>query len=166
MFPKLVQVSDAQCSPEINVEGKGYITVDMGRNPRANNLYWQLVDPVFSLLELGFERPSGRLINCAVPLFKGEIEDCQTQILPNGTAGTPFFDLSPWPVDLPESGGNRGHHIKQAGRIRLLKSDGLLSIVIKDSHPFQSLLYAGKIICNFGKDGTLLSLGLKGSFRL
>ena len=73
MFPKLARVSNDKYEAVVNVERKGYITVAIARNPRATNLYWQLVDPVFSLLELGFEHPSGRLVKCAVPFFDGRL---------------------------------------------------------------------------------------------
>ncbi len=87
MFPKLARVSSDKYEAVVNVEWKGYITVAIDRNPRATNLYWQLVDPVFSLLELGFEHPSGRLVKCAVPLFNGEVEDQQTHPLPRAAFG-------------------------------------------------------------------------------
>src|SRR6202521_1815973 len=76
-----------------------------------------------SLLELGFEWPSGRLTHCAVPLFNGEVEDCQTETLPNAPPGTPFFDLSPWAVKVSNPAA-RGNHVEQPGRIRLVKKHG------------------------------------------
>ena len=166
MFPRLVRTSSNHYTAEIVVEWKGYITVDIGWNSRSTNLYWQFVDPKFSLIELGFEWPSGRLVHCAVPLFNGEVEEYQTRPLPDTVIGTPCFDLSPWPVHFSERGGERGQHIEQPGRIRLVKYANQLLIVIKDGHPLQSVLYADKLICNFGEDSELLSLGLKGPFPL
>ena len=163
MFPKLVQVSEAQYTPQVTVEGKGYVTVDIARNPRATNLYWQLVDPVFSLLEVGFEWPSGRLISFAVPLFKGEMEDQQTQPLPQATVGTPFFDLSPWSVDAGNPAA-RGNHLKQSGRIRLLKKQNGLSIICKDGPALRSVAYGGNLVCDFGGGDELMALGLVGNF--
>jgi hypothetical protein len=166
MSPKLLRTSSDQFTAEVVVEWKGYITVRIGRNPRAVNLYWQLVDPKFSQLELGFESPSGRLMACSVPLFNGEVEEQKARGFLNAVPGTPFFDLSLWPPNVSETKGNRSHHIEQPGRIRLLKDENLLLIVIKDDPPLKSVLYADKLICNFGENGELLALGLKGSFPL
>jgi hypothetical protein len=165
MFPKLMRVSEEWYSPEISVEGKGYVTVEITRNPRATNLYWQLVDPVFSLLELGFEYPSGRLVKCAVPLFNGEVEDQQTQILPKATPGTPFFDLTPWAVDASNPAA-RGNHIKHPGRIRVSKRQNGLSIVCQNGPPLHSVTYGGKLVCDFGAGDELVALNLIGDFAL
>ena len=140
MSPRLLRTSSDQFTAEVVVERKGYITANIGRNPRALNLYWQLVDPTFSLLELGFEWPSGRLMHCAVPLFNGQVEEHKARGLLNAVPAAPFFDLSLWPPNVSESKGNRSHHIEQPGRIRLLKSENLLSIIIRDDPPFQSVL--------------------------
>lgn len=165
MFPKLTQVSEGRYSPEINVEGKGYVTVDIARNPQATNLYWQLVDPAFSLLELGFEWPSGRLVNCAVPLFKGEVEDDQSQTVRQGIAGTPFFDLAPWPLQVSDR-EVRGNHLRHPGRIRLLKGQNALSIICQNGSPFHSITYGGKLVCDFGMNNEIVALNLLGNFSL
>jgi len=165
MFPKLAKVSEEQYRPDISVQGKGYITICVARNSRATNVYWQLVDPDFSLLELGFEWPSGRLINCAVSLFNGEVEDCQNQTPPQGNPGTPMFDLSPWPLQVSER-EVRGSHIKQPGRIRLLKKHKGVSIVCQEGFPLRSVEYGGKLVCDFGGGNELLALSLVGDFPL
>ena len=165
MFPKLERVSDETYEAVFAVGWKGYITVDIARNPRATNLYWQLIDPVFSQLELGFEHPSGRLVKCAVPLFNGEVEDQQTQPLPRTTPGTPFFDLAPWPVNVSNPAA-RANHLEQSGRIRLAKRLGGLSIICKDSLTLRSVLYGEKLICEFGEGGELVALTLMGNFPL
>jgi hypothetical protein len=165
MFPKLARVSNDKYEEAVNVEWKGYITVDIARNPRATNVYWQLVDPVFSLLELGFEHPSGRLMNCAVPLFNGEVEDREIQSLPQATQGTPFFDLAPWLVNVSNPAA-RANHLEQSGRIRLTKKHGGLSIICKDSPTLRSVLYGEKLICEFGEGDELVALTLVGDFPL
>lgn len=164
MYPRLLRTSREHFTAEIVVERKGYITARIGKNPHALNLYWKLVDPTFSLLELGFEWPSGRLVHCSVPLFNGEVEEAKAVSSSNRVLATPFFDLSLWPPNVSESKGNRSHHIEQAGRIRLLKSDNLLTIVIKEGPTSQSLLYANEVVSNVAADGDLLAIGLKGSF--
>jgi hypothetical protein len=80
MFPTLARISGEPYEAVITAEWKGYITVRIGMNPRAVNLYWQLVDPEFSLLELGFESPSGRLVACSVPLFNAEVENGESRL--------------------------------------------------------------------------------------
>ncbi len=165
MFPKLTRVSNDNYEAVINVERKGYITVAIARNPRATNVYWQLVDPVFSLLELGFEHPTGRLVKCAVPLFNGEVEDQQTQARPRAVAGTPLFDLRPWRVDVSNPAAH-GNHLEQPGRIRLLKGQRGLTIVGKDGPPLKSVAYGGSLVCDFGEADELLALTLVGDFPL
>lgn len=165
MFPKLTQVSGDMYEAKVNVEWKGYITVDIGRNPRSTNLYWQLVDPVFSLLELGFEYPSGRLVKCAVLLFNGDVEERQTESLPNAIQGTPLFDLSHWTVN-PDNPAVRSNHLEQQGRIRLLKKQNGLSIVCKDSPRLRSVTYGGNVVCDFGEGDELVAVSLVGDFPI
>jgi len=165
MFPRLLRVTDASYQPEITVESKSYITVRLGKSRGGTHVYWQLVDPVFSLLELGFEHPSGRLVKCAVPLFNGELEDQQAQPLARATPGTPFFDLAPWPVNASNPAA-RANHLEQSGRIRLTKKHGGLSIICKDSPTLRSVLYGEKLICEFGEADELVALTLVGDFSL
>jgi hypothetical protein len=165
MFPKLSRVSSDKHETVINVERKGYITVAVARNPRATNVYWQLVDPTFSLLELGFEYPSGRLVKCAVPLFNGKVEDQQTHPLPSATAGTPFFDLESWSVDVSNPAA-RGNHLEQPGRIRLVKKQRGLTIICRDSQRLRSVAYGESLVCDFGEADELLALTLIGDFQL
>jgi hypothetical protein len=165
MFPKLARASSDRHEAVVNVESKGYITVAIARNPRATNVYWQLVDPVFSLLELGFEHPSGRLVKCAVPLFNGDVEDRRTETLPSAVQGTPFFDLSHWTVN-PDNPADRSNHLEQPGRIRLLKKQNGLSIICKDGPALRSVLYGEKLICEFGEGDELVALTLAGDFPI
>lgn len=165
MFPKLSRVSSDKYEAVVNVERRGYITVDIARNPRATNLYWQLVDPKFSQLELGFEHPSGRLVKCAVPLFNGEVENQQTHRPPIATSGTPFFELEPWPVDVSNPAA-RGNHLEQPGRIRLVKRQQGLTIICQDGHPVRSIAYGRSLGCDFGDADELLALTLVGDFPI
>lgn len=165
MFPKLSRLSDDQYAAQITVAWKGYITAEVDWNPRATNVYWQLVDPVFSLLELGFESPSGRLTHCAVPLFNGDVEDRRTEPLPNAVQGAPLFDLSLWTVN-PDNPAARGNHLEHPGRIRLLKKQNGFSIVCQEGTPLRSVAYGKKIICDFGEGDELVALGLIGDFPI
>jgi len=165
MFPILASISDEHYEATVVVEKKSYITAKIAWDAGATSLYWQLVDPEFSLLELGFEWPSGRLVKCAVPLFNGEVEDKQSESLPSATPGTPFFDLSLWTVDTTDPAA-RGNHLDEPGRIRLVKKNGGLSIICMDSFPVSSVVYAEKLICDFGPRGELIAITLVGHFPL
>jgi hypothetical protein len=165
MFPKLSRLSDDQHAAQITVEWKGYITAKIDWNLRATNVYWQLVDPVFSLLELGFEWPSGRLTHCAVPLFNGDVEDRQTESLQHAVQGTPLFDLSHWTVNS-DNPAARSNHLEQSGRIRLMKKENGLSIICKDSPALRSVAYGGNLVCDFGEGDELVALSLVGDFPL
>jgi hypothetical protein len=60
MFPKLSRLSDDQHAAQITVERKGYITAKIDWDFRSTNLYWQFVDPNFSLLEIGLRVAVGQ----------------------------------------------------------------------------------------------------------
>jgi hypothetical protein len=165
MFPKLARVSNDRYEAVVDVEWKGYMTAKIGWNFRSTNLYWQLVDPVFSLLELGFEHPSGRLVHCAVPLFNGDVEDRRMESFPNAVQGTPLFDLSCWTVN-PDNPAAHSNHLEQPGRIRLVKKENGLSIICKDRPTLRSVLYGEKLICEFGEGDELVALSLVGDFPI
>jgi hypothetical protein len=165
MFPKLSRTSNEKYVAEVRVERKSYVTTEIGWSFRSTNLYWKLVDPEFSLLELGFEWPSGRLVKCAVPLFNGDVEDQTTEAPPNAAPGTPFFDLSPWTADTANPAA-RSNHLEQLGRTRLVKIHNGLSIVCGNSPARHSVIYAERVICGFGGDAELVALTLVGDFPL
>lgn len=165
LFPRLTGTTNSNYTAQITVESKGYITVRVAKDPRATNLYWQLVDPKFSLLELGFESPSGRLVHCSVPLFNGEVEDRRNESVPTATTGVPLFDLSPWPLRVTAR-EVRGNHLEQAGRIRLVSKDGGLSILSDETIPARNILYAEKLICGFSNSDELVAITLVGSYQL
>jgi hypothetical protein len=165
MFPKLLRGADDHSIPAINVESKGYIMVRLGTPPGAMHVYWHLVDPLFSLLELGFEWPSGRLFDCSVPLFNGEVEDGGMGPPLEPTKGTPFFDLSEWSVDEGDRCA-RGNFLKQSGRLRVLRGMNAVSIVVKQSPRRRSLVCGESLICDFDKDDELCALTLLGSFLI
>jgi len=165
MLPKLSRLSNDQYTAQVTVEWKGYITAEIDWNFRATNLYWQLVDPKFSQLELGFEHPSGRLVKCAVPLFNGDVEDQRSEVLLSATPGTPFFDLSPWPLQVSEQ-EIHGNHIEQPGRIRLARKHNGLSIICRNNSPRRSVIYADSLVCDFGEGDELVAITLVGDFPL
>jgi hypothetical protein len=98
-------------------------------------------------------------------LFNGEVEDQQAQPLQRATPGTPFFDLTPWPVNVSNPAA-RANHLEQSGRIGLTKKHGGLSIICKDGPTLRSVLYGEKLICEFGEGGELVALTLVGDFPL
>ena len=166
MFPKLLRVTDEYYQPEIVVESKGYITVRIGKSLKATHVYWQLVDPVFSLLQLGFEWPSGRLVHCSVPLFKGDVETLETDPGLGGTVGTPFFDLSKWPVCVTEGRDVSGNVIEEPGKTRLQRSRNALSILAREGTRQRSVVYGGKVVCDFDRNDELTDLTLLGFYPI
>jgi hypothetical protein len=166
MFPRLLRVSNEQYRPEIIVESKGYITVRVGKSQEATHVYWQLVDPEFSLLQLGFEWPSGRLVHCSVPLFNGDVETIEGDPANEGVAGTPFFDLSRWPVRVTEGKKVSGDVIEESGRIRLQRSRNALSILAREGTQQRSVVYGGTVVCDFDRADELMALSLLGSFPI
>jgi hypothetical protein len=166
MFPRLVRVTDERYAPRIAVESKGYIVVGIGQSAKATNLYWQFVDPIFSLLQLGFEWPTGRLVHCSIPLFNGEVENGDAAQLCEPTAGTPYFDLSTWPLRITETKGVFGNVVQEQGRIKLVRTKNSLSIVAKECLRSRSVVYGDAFVCHFDEGDELVGLTLIGVFRV
>lgn len=162
MFPKLLRITNEMYQPEILVESKSYITVRIGKSLNEEHLYWQLVDPVFSLLQLGFELSTGRLVHCSVPLFNGEVEAVEVQPLQSAVAGVPHFDVSAWPVK--ETKGKSGSVMEQPGRIRLRRSSNALAIVAQEVVCRRSVAYGETVVCHFDRADELIGLTLRGNF--
>lgn len=92
--PKYDHIIPDAFTPEVTVESPGYpyITVRVNKSHILRNVYWHLVEPTFSLLELGFEWTSKRLTHISVPLYKGSINQAE-DVLPQSERGEPVFDL-------------------------------------------------------------------------
>jgi hypothetical protein len=165
MLPKLVSVTDEPCVPTIEVESKGYIMVRISKRPSVPHVYWQFVDPVYSLLQLGFEWPSGRFDDCSIPLFNGHVEEADVE-LPAGENGMLYFDVSAWPVRVVEGKGVYGNVIEVPGRIRLVKSANALTIVIKEQPPTRSMFCGDALVCGLDQDNELATITLIGVFAV
>jgi hypothetical protein len=163
MFPRLKNTTPDRNVADITVESKSYIMARIGWDFRTKTVYWQLVDPDYSLLELGFEWPTGRLVDCSVPLFNGDIENAGREPAPKVEHGAPLFDLSLWPSEAPKPGA-RDNYLKQAGRISLVRTSEGVLIACQDEPRLRSIVYGEKLLCHFGQDDELVGLTLMGNF--
>ena len=166
MFPKMLRVANEYYKTQVSVESKAYITVRIGKSQTATHAYWQLVDPNFSLLQLGFEWPSGRLVHCSVPLFNGQVEMVQNDARFETVVGAPFFDISMWPLYITEGKGVSGNVIEELGRIRLQRSSNTLSILASDRVPQRSILYGDAVMCHLDANDEFTALTLVGPFSI
>ena len=160
--PKLVRVEADRYSPVVSIESPSYITVRMSKSIHAPNVYWQLVDPEFSLLELGFDASCGRLVSCSVPLFNGEVRKYDSPLGSVGLPGTPIFEMAPW-TSRAAAEDDRGTVLKSPGRIQLDQYPDALVIILKSGQIDKIVVLGEKLACRFGLDGRLHSLGLIGA---
>ena len=120
-----------------------------------SHVYWQLVDPKFSLIELGFEQSTGRLDHCSVPLFQGSTVRHSSKLAVLGRPGTPFFDTSEW-----VSAGKK--HLLTSGRIELHQYADALRIRLREGALNSSVLAGGKFGSHFLEDGTICAIDVVG----
>lgn len=157
LLPKYARIGRDDFRPVLTVEAPGYpyITVRVNKSIKAEHVYWHLVDPTFSLLELGFERSSGRLTHISMPLFKGEIGEAD-YVIPDCTQGEPVFEL-----DFALQDAKRTDVVKAEGRIALNRSGKDLDIVLARS-PVSSCVCCQRILVyGFDTDQRLCLIRLR-----
>jgi|SRR6185312_14195656 len=165
-FPKYIGTIPDIFTPAVTVESPGYvyITVRINKSASRRNVYWHLVDPAFSLLELGFEWGSNRLTHISVPLYKGVIGDTK-EVLPQHEKGEPTFDVP----SLGFSGESKGaapEVIKQEGRIQLDRSGPDLHIRLGSGSIRRVFSCQDQLIYGFGDSGELELISLSGRAAL
>jgi hypothetical protein len=160
-YPQLVRVEADRYSPVVNIESPSYITVRVSKSVHNRNVYWQQVEPSFSLLELGFDANSGRLVSCSVPLFNGSVRTRDGTVGDGGIPGTPIFDMELW-----TSGSDRDQVSttvqKVPGRIRLDQYSDALVITISPGEGSTMIVSGHKLAYCFGRNGRLQSIHLCG----
>lgn len=166
VFPKLLRTTTEEFTPSIIVESKSYVVVRIAKEAAKTNVYWQLQDPIFSLLELGFEWPSGRLVHCSIPLFNGLVEKVESRAGLPMEKGTPYFEMSDWPVKPNGGQGISGGVLQEPGRIRILSAPSMLSIIAKEGFTRRSILYGAQIVCDFNELEELIALRFIGGYSV
>jgi hypothetical protein len=161
-LPKLEEVAPDVFAPSVIVEMSGYvyITVRIHKSLSARNVYWHLVDPIFSLLELGFEMSSRRLTHISIPVFKGPIST-KKYILPACTRGDPLFNMKEMAL-AHEQATSAPEVIKHQGRISLNRSGDDIDILLENSNIMQVICCQDKVAYGFNVDGRLCLIRLCG----
>lgn len=137
--------------------GKHYVPVSitspspLGRGRQ----YWQLVDPAFSLVEVGMDATSGQLVEFAVVNYNGTVESAE----PRGTVrtlyGMPCFDLSAWSTPTP---GFNPHFAQCPGRCSIaLGLEGIYVGLFADTIDFEVMM-ENNVGCAFNANGELVSV--------
>jgi hypothetical protein len=160
VLPRCTQLIADRFVPAITVENPGYvyITVRINKSFGERHVYWHLTDPAFSLLELGFEWPAGRLTAISVPLFKGAIGEALT--VPGAVRGEPLFDLHELGFD--SAGQDLAPPvIKNKGRISLHQSGEDLDIVLDESPLVRSFSCYDKVIYGLNAEDRLSFIRLR-----
>lgn len=158
LAPGLVRV-EADCYwPEITVESRSYIQVRVDKSVHDLNLYWQLVDPEFSLLELGFN-PDGRMVSLSIPLFNGNVGRHDTRFSRASSHGTPIFELKPWRVGT-EIGQSQETILKTLGRIEIDRYRNALVITVTSEAIASAVLSGGNLLSCFDAKNRLCCVGL------
>ena len=160
MLPRCVQHIPDRFVPAITVENPGYayITVRINKSLKERNVYWHLVDPRFSLLELGFEWSTGRLTAINVPLFKGAVGEAMA--MPDSVRGEPLFDLKElgFASAIQELAPQV---IKTSGRISLHQSGQDLDIVLHESPLARALNSCDRLIYGLNAQDRLCLIRLR-----
>ncbi len=94
---------------------RSQLTVFVGHE-LVPSFYWQLVDPDFSLLEIGVDRESGRLTKISVPLYNGPIGVREGHLRQEDKKGLPCFNVNLWPRP---SASMKDAFLENIGRIRI-----------------------------------------------
>jgi hypothetical protein len=157
--PSLLKVEEDHRSGTVNVESPSYITVRIDYSVHQSNVYWQLVDPAFSLLELGFDANTGRLTSGSIPLFNGVVSQHDSTLALHGAKGTPVFNMEPWKTE-PISRMTPRPVIKTPGRIQLNQYSDALVITIAPGTSKTIVMSGENLGYCFAADGQLQSLCL------
>jgi hypothetical protein len=125
-------------------------------------LYWRLVDPKFSLLEVGLDSVSGQLRSLTVPLYNGEL-DSQSDAVKYGAAGLPLgipiFDTTSWTSDLRET---KHRFIDVRGRIRLRVCPTEMMVIISEEPIHQSIQVNSRVVCELNASAELVGFRILG----
>lgn len=165
MYPRISGQVGTPYKPVIKIESPGYVTA-VAEIPRdklgQGSVYWELIDPDFSLLLLGFDARTGCLVECTVPQYKGVIAQAEgPPPWPEPIASSPAFDLSPW-QDLLKRNKTGNRVVATAGRISLVQYSPWLVIGIVESPAERATISADRLVCCFSSDGSLCRIGLRG----
>jgi hypothetical protein len=135
-----------------------YVDIEFGTQWQGICFYWRMIDPEFSLLEIGVDSITGQLRSLTVPLYNGKlatIENVLTESMPEILSGTPIFNKVHWDADLGEV---RNRVSDVPGKIRLDLSNEELRIVIEDEAIKRAVLVNNRIICDFNESAELVRL--------
>jgi len=162
VLPQYDDIAPDVFTPIVTVETLRfvYITVRIGKSIRAKHVYWHLVEPSFSLLELGFEVSSRRLTAISVPVFKGRIGTTH-HVLPTYTGGDPLFDMKEMVLNL-ERNDVVPDVLKSPGRISLTQSGEDIDILLADTQIARAICCNHKITYGFNGDKRLCLIRLHG----
>lgn len=119
---------------ELEVHRHGVLRIGRpGRSSGVTRYYWRLIDPAHSLVEIGFDPATGRLIDVCVPLFNGTVEKLSDREIPGEGRAAPAFDPAPW-AESEGSAKLASPTIDVAGRLRLqVRSNALRIVLFEDA---------------------------------
>lgn len=133
------------------------------RPSQAPPLYWRLLDPEHSLLEIGIDRRIGVLLSLTLTFYYGELIehkhngqiDSVERIL-----GIPSFALGLWP-DLPMNRGGELDYVDVQGRVCLkMEANALHIILFNEPVSYQVNLLSQQTSCDFNANRELCGLWL------
>lgn len=147
LLPKLDKILDATGGePDVQIGNQLYLDVALRSKWEGVCLYWRLIDPEYSLLEIGVDSASGELRSLTVPLYNGDI-DVRASVAGkpvSSTLGTPVFSTTHWPSDWRET---RHRFVDVPGRIRLDCGPDDVRIVISDESVHRSVQVGARLVC-------------------
>jgi hypothetical protein len=122
-------------------------------------LYWMLEDPVYSLVEIGVQPGTGRMLGLEVVLYKDEIHLLRTgqQAAEEDRVGVPCFSRDLWDLS-GEPGDFRKYYHKVPGRCRLESGVDQLRIQLFAEEIAYRVMVPHQFACEFSKDGYLCGI--------
>lgn len=116
----------------VSVDRHGVLNLEApGLSPAVSRYYWRLVDPRFSLVEIGIDRVTGRLLSLCVPLFNGTVQDLSYAHPPVGDRVAPVFDLASW-KEVASSASGVAPTVDLPGRCRLEVGSSCIRVELFD----------------------------------
>jgi hypothetical protein len=131
-------------------------------------LYWSLVDPKFSLVEIPIDRRTGRLVGVTIPLYNGSlysIEQNGESVSSREIRGVPVIDLEPWSPALQfgrDPYENAEDFYNVPGRCRIEVNADVLHVVLFPEPIRYRVLTQSSVLWEFNESEELCALRLLG----
>jgi hypothetical protein len=126
-------------------------------------LYWRLLDPDFSMVEIGIDKESGKFISLAMPLYNGELSELTDSYTDHNDINiyAPKFSLDVWSAKNDFLDSN-GEYYSYPGKCQLELTERNLRIRLFHEMVNSSVMISNNIMFELNKDNELISIVILG----